>query len=149
MGWAWSLCAYITSLTSLARPIWEINTRPTSICWENWYGLFGRVLALHWCEPLGYIEWIATPPQIAKFIGPSWGPPGSCRPQMGPMVAPGTLLSGTACFLAWSNKQKWEHQSSISMDLFERNPPVTNGFPSQTTQYYRRCLNIMMSSCGF
>ena len=24
------------------------------------------------------------PPQIAKFMGPTWGPPGSCRPQMGP-----------------------------------------------------------------
>ena len=23
--------------------------------------------------------------QIAKFMGPTWGPPGSCRPQMGPM----------------------------------------------------------------
>ena len=22
--------------------------------------------------------------QIAKFMGPTWGPPGSCRPQMGP-----------------------------------------------------------------
>ena len=30
----------------------------------------------------------------AKFMGPTWGPPGSCRPQMGPMLAPGTLLSG-------------------------------------------------------
>ena len=27
-------------------------------------------------------------PQIAKFMGPTWGPPGSCRPQMGPMLAP-------------------------------------------------------------
>ena len=34
---------------------------------------------------------IAT--QIAKFVGPTWGPPGSCRPQMGPMLAPWTLLS--------------------------------------------------------
>ena len=25
------------------------------------------------------------PSQIAKFMGPTWGPPGSCRPQMGPM----------------------------------------------------------------
>ena len=33
-------------------------------------------------------------PQIAKFMGPTWGPPGSCRPQMGPMLAPWTLLSG-------------------------------------------------------
>ena len=32
--------------------------------------------------------------QIAKFMGPTWGPPGSCRPQMGPMLAPCTLLSG-------------------------------------------------------
>ena len=26
--------------------------------------------------------------QIAKFIGPTWDPPGSCRSQMGPMLAP-------------------------------------------------------------
>ena len=35
------------------------------------------------------------PPQIAKFIGPTWGPPGSCRPQVGPMLAPWILLSGS------------------------------------------------------
>ena len=32
-------------------------------------------------------------PQIARIVGPTWGPPGSCRPQMGPMLAPRTLLS--------------------------------------------------------
>ena len=32
--------------------------------------------------------------QIARFMGPTWGPPGSCRPQMVPMLAPWTLLSG-------------------------------------------------------
>ena len=31
---------------------------------------------------------------ITGFIGQTWGPPGSCRPQMGPMLAPWTLLSG-------------------------------------------------------
>ena len=30
----------------------------------------------------------------SKCMGPTWGPPGSCRPQMGPMLAPWTLLSG-------------------------------------------------------
>ena len=30
----------------------------------------------------------------SKFMGPTWGPPGSCRPQMGPMLAPWILLSG-------------------------------------------------------
>ena len=32
--------------------------------------------------------------QITKFMGAKWGPPGSCRLQMGPMVVPGTLLLG-------------------------------------------------------
>ena len=32
--------------------------------------------------------------QIAKFMGSAQGPPGSCRPQMGPMLAPWTLLLG-------------------------------------------------------
>ena len=32
--------------------------------------------------------------QIARFMWPTWGPPGSCRPQMGPMLAPWTLLPG-------------------------------------------------------
>ena len=32
--------------------------------------------------------------QIAKFLESTWGPPGSCRPQMGPMLAPLILLSG-------------------------------------------------------
>ena len=36
--------------------------------------------------------------QIARFMGPTWGPPGSCRPQMGPMLAPWTLLSGQGYF---------------------------------------------------
>ena len=32
--------------------------------------------------------------RIARFVGPTWGPPGSCRPQMGPVLVPWTLLSG-------------------------------------------------------
>ena len=31
--------------------------------------------------------------QIASFMGPTWGPLGSCRPQIGPKLAPCTLLS--------------------------------------------------------
>ena len=40
--------------------------------------------------------------QIAKFMGPTWGTPGSCRPQMGPMLAPWTLLSGIACVVLYT-----------------------------------------------
>ena len=32
--------------------------------------------------------------QIVKFMGPTWGPPGSCRPQMGPMLPHFALLWG-------------------------------------------------------
>ena len=39
--------------------------------------------------------------QIAKFMGPTWGPPGSGRPQMGPMLAPWILQSG----IGWSSEQ--------------------------------------------
>ena len=57
---------------------------------------------------MGVILWPQIPnpthvssisPQISRFIGPTWGPPGSCWPQMGPMLAPWTLLSGT--FSRW------------------------------------------------
>ena len=32
--------------------------------------------------------------QIARFMGPTWGPSGAARAQVGPMLAPWTLLSG-------------------------------------------------------
>ena len=34
-------------------------------------------------------------PLIARFMGPTWGPSGAVRTQVGPMLAPWTLLSGT------------------------------------------------------
>ena len=37
--------------------------------------------------------------QIARSMGPTWGPPGSWRTQVGPMLAPWTLLSGISCHI--------------------------------------------------
>ena len=54
--------------------------------------------------------------QIAKFMGPSRGPPGSCRPQMGPMLAPWTLLSGE-----WQWTMLWiNYPYFINQGLFRR-----------------------------
>ena len=39
-----------------------------------------------------------VPPQIAKFMGPTWGPPGADRTNVGPMLAPWTLLSGAPLY---------------------------------------------------
>ena len=44
--------------------------------------------------PISYNAPLFKVPQIAKFMGPTWGPPGSCRPEMGPVLAPWALLSG-------------------------------------------------------
>ena len=45
-------------------------------------------LVLHaWC--IGH-----TVPLIARFMGPTWGPSGADRTQVGPMLAPWTLLCG-------------------------------------------------------
>ena len=35
--------------------------------------------------------------QITQFMGPTWSPPGSCRPQTGPMLTPWTFLPGKQC----------------------------------------------------
>ena len=34
------------------------------------------------------------PTLLARFMGPTWGPPGADRTQVGPMLAPWSLLSG-------------------------------------------------------
>ena len=58
-------------------------------------------------------------PQIAKFMGPTWGPPGSCRPQMGPMLALWTLLSGTLCAALYIGVCLWEAgNDSLLWDIF-------------------------------
>ena len=56
------------------------------------------------------------PSQIAKFMGPTWGPSGSCRPQMGPMSAPWTLLSG----ITGINDDPicWHHNDVMPRKLF-------------------------------
>ena len=47
-------------------------------------------------------------PQIAKLMRPTWGPPGSCRALVGPMLASWTLLSviapmwGPSCYNFYS-----------------------------------------------
>ena len=45
------------------------------------------------CKTYQRLKSVGVLTQIAKFMGPTWGPPGSCWPQMGPMLASWTLLS--------------------------------------------------------
>ena len=43
----------------------------------------------------------------SKVRGPTWSPPGSCRPQMGPKLAPWTLLSGILRYNTLEETCKW------------------------------------------
>ena len=38
--------------------------------------------------------------QTARFTWPTWGPPGSCRPQVGPMLAHEPCCQGTLIYIA-------------------------------------------------
>ena len=51
-----------------------------------------RYPEIPWCKPRHLTLTLRS--QIARFMEPTWGPPGSCRPQIGPMLARWTLLSG-------------------------------------------------------
>ena len=63
---------------------------------------------------------------ITRFKGPTWGPPGADRTQVGPMLAPWTLLSGLAserecctyakaCLMQWPGwfpLLDWQHMNT-------------------------------------
>ena len=79
----------------------SLCSHDNALLYLYWYLHF--MLIWPWCI-LSYVWWEAIKPfwifeswnggtQIAKFMRPTWGPPGSIRPQMGPMLATWTLLS--------------------------------------------------------
>ena len=69
--------------------LWDRGQVHCEICEISLY-----IISLQWCKPLYFYICCWLYSQIAKFMGPTWCPPRSCRPQMGPMLAPWTLLLG-------------------------------------------------------
>ena len=75
-------------------------------CTNPWICCMYRVLWFHWPRSICAASWAKTHTGakyhmghmmgslIAMFMGPAWGPPGANRTQVGPMLAPWTLLSG-------------------------------------------------------
>ena len=69
-------------------------------------------------------------------MGPTWGPPGSCRPQMGPMLTPCTLLSGMLLkmwdkqyiVIYWTRFQ--QPPSAQYWKIIETRTPVFWGYPA-------------------
>ena len=58
---------------------------------------------------------------IARFRGPTWGPSGAARTQVGPMLAPWTLLSGWLC-------ARQQHQKDTV--VLQCAPPQTLTWPN-------------------
>ena len=85
-------------------------------------------------------------------MGPTWGPPGSCRPQMGPILAPWTLLSGKFsdqwkygyCQTYLKTWKKNKEIVSIFVDTVSTEPPEGPA-PSDTNHYIGVMMGTMAS----
>ena len=54
--------------------------------------------------------------QISKFMGPTWGPPGCCRPQMGPMMAQCNIGYPSETHLQFKSREiSFVHNTSTSV----------------------------------
>ena len=54
---------------------------------------------------------------IARFMGPTWGPSGADRTQVGPMLAPWTLLSGVWSCIYHPGDGYCDHRSTMLMHI--------------------------------
>ena len=59
-------------------------------------------------------------PKVANFVGPTWGPSGSCRPQMDLMWVPWTLLLGPVnCWIGEVSATSLLKYSTIQLIIIE------------------------------
>ena len=107
--WAYRLChtlgvVQIISLWIKLSNVGLFNNKSRALTVSNWKTLSWKSILqlskyiIHIkCQKNrgGTVAWDVYIPQIARFIWPRRGPPGSCRPQVGPMLAPWTFLTGT------------------------------------------------------
>ena len=70
---------------------------------------------------IGEIWCGVNPYQEARFMGPTWGPSGAGRTQVGPMLAPYTLLSGLKTGSIFRNVDLVSDDRSLHMYCFAWN----------------------------
>ena len=76
----------------------SIPAAPISICRTRAWHFPSRILTY----PDAAVLYRTIYTQIARFMGQTWGPSGSCRSQLGPMLDPWTLLSGLIVSVHWT-----------------------------------------------
>ena len=96
------------------------------------YTLFQWMVATFCNYCVATLCWYHT--QIAKFMGPTWGPSESCRPQMGPMLAPwATLLSGYLLLRPRAELVPDRQQLPCSLDTCHYDGVIVGVIASQIT----------------
>ena len=78
---------------------------------------------VQWKKPqTNYIISISLESLIARFMSPTWGPSGADRTQVGPMLAPWTLLSG----IIMVPIRRWPNLDALRLTLMTLNKLLRN-----------------------
>ena len=118
----WELCDTFPQVKHCKEASWIVFCLKVSLFKQDQFcgvisTLVGEKMSLlySWNETMHFVShffidgW--TYPQactlIARFIGLTWGPSGADRTQVGPMLAPWTLLSGKALFFVVSQHSEY------------------------------------------
>ena len=72
----------------------RLNKRLSQQCWGWWFETLSRPLWRNRSTRLRGRTGIYGASLITRFMGPTWGPSGTDRAQVGPILAPWNLLSG-------------------------------------------------------
>ena len=109
---------FLAQMASKAENVstwWHHHVLHTVIALLFRYGLTPVDLPIHFritSLPLvsSFLSTSEATPLITRFMGPIWGPSGAYRTQMGPTLAPWTLLSGDQ---VWANiyQELWYKQT--------------------------------------
>ena len=102
----WTMAAYVTGINVL-----PLNTQ-NNMRHDNAY-FMGCIVC-------------AVLTQIASFMGPTWGPSGACRTQVGPMLTTWTLLSGYKA-LRWRRSNLFFYLYYLSTGLLVVVPLIKFG----------------------
>ena len=115
MNWCsllWMVCIYRNMIMNNAATYAMVrvrasrldNTKIMAVIWYLDYLSRLCLLPLITIEMFITIHVYASPrlaAQIAKFVGPTWGPPGSCRSQMGPCWPHESCYQGIVHRMTW------------------------------------------------
>ena len=90
-----TFCMHTHKQQSLVSKTKPLLTPRIKVCYSEWADDIDHIIfivSLTVCPVDRLLQRSLLTTQIARFTWPTWGPPGSCRPQVGPMLVPWNLL---------------------------------------------------------